>query len=243
MKRERILHEMLDYKYCTINNLYSREAKTYKSAVVQLRKDFKALEETGMIERVPTRQGWKIKNKVKGEFWAVTKPGATVIEREDEYKNYRRPTAISKIQHESALRDVLRSFRLLGAKFDLDKEYKGVIPDAVVNWNGEKYFLEIERKEHASMVRSRCIQKYEEMKPKHKVLIVYSDLDWDATLRPQEYGEYQEELNHLREDFQKFLKKHCSDLPNYRYRFLCLPDFHKIDQCVWYLPSGERVEL
>ena len=243
MNKTKLLNEIFDYKYATPNNFYSRNGKTFRSSVVQLRKDFADLRNSNFIEEIPTKQKWNTRNEIRDKFWCITEEGSIFIEREEEFKKFRKPVAVRKMQHESAIRDICRSFRLLDpqARFIFDYDFKGVKPDIVVMTKDKKYFVEVERKAHYSAIRPRKIESYEKIKCNIPVLLVFSNLDWDTTLRPQEYGNHQEELELLRENFQKFLKKHASDLPNYRYKFLLFPHFNRLDEKVWFLPNGHRV--
>ena len=46
----------------------------------------------------------------------------------------------------------------------------------------------------------------------------------------------------LRDKFKNYPKKQGSILPNYRYKLLLLPHFHRLDENVWFLPNGHRVK-
>ena len=77
-----------------------------------------------------------------------------------------------------------------------------------------------------------------------KVLVIYSNLDYNCFCRPQEYHlpEIQKEI--LKHEKQlKNLVRLSKNLPVHRYRFLTFNNFHRLHEPIWLTPLGEKIKI
>lgn len=259
--RKLLLNHLLDIGgVCTMGNLFSSEAKTYRGSLHMTRKLFKFYFANGFIEKMPPI-GAPI-NRAKEVFYSITKKGAEYIGRVEDFKRKPDPKSFNlvNVMHESAKFDVCLSFLRLFPDYTFEIDYKtsfgGMRPDAIIQMtskDGRRYsfLLEIERKKTVDRTFTEKIKKYEDFFSKgtkselkklphnYRVLFVYTDLTFNVFLRPQEYtAEIYSEIQRLREMTFNLSKK-CKDLPNL-YRFLAFPDFSKLNQPIWLDTNGVK---
>jgi hypothetical protein len=264
--RKLILNNLLDLGGVgTLNNFYSRTARTHKGSLLYARKLFKSYLEDGLIEKIDTIG--KPANKAREVFYCLTKKGAHYIGRESEYKYRKYGKSPNNVMHESMKFDVALSFlrQYPNAKFNIryDASFYGVRPDILIRIESTnpavrtRFLLcEIERKKTVDRVYHEKVARYEEMfrtieqKRSHNVnqfmvLFVFTDIWFDIFLRPQEYGtpavaHHIEHINYL---VRNLVTQYCKNLPEHRYRFMPFHSFHRPHEPVWLTPSGNRVSL
>ena len=264
--RKLLLNHLLDIGgVATLNNLYSPEAKTYKGSSLQARKSFKFYLEHSLIEQIPSIG--KVRNRSHEVYYCLTMKGARFIGRPDEYKYKKYRKSPNNVMHESMKFDIalafLRLYPNVKFSFRYDVSFYGVRPDIVVRVEPNnpkkqsKYFLiEIERKKTIDRVFNEKIKRYEEMFSKmHKnkshnlnqfiVLFVYTDIWYDVFLRPQQYAN-QSVTNHIEQVntlIKNLITHYCKYLSEHRYIFMSFHNFYRLNEAVWYTPSGQRVQL
>ncbi len=257
-----ILNFILDLdNLIQVKNLASYKAKRVDGSLLRPRKKFELLENEGLIRKVPNLgeahlTAEQLKKKpldVNNRWWQVTRLGAREIGRESDYKRVREVKSVRDKEHESQIRDVCVAFKRLYPdykfEFDLNAEIDGVKPDIAIKIsNGidtHHFVVEVERKDWGVRTYRETVLKYEKAKLKAKVLIVYSDRDFDqGHPRPQCYSDFivAQRKEMLMRQFQCLLKA-SKDLPGYRYLFLPYPDYHRLNERVWYLPNGHQINL
>jgi hypothetical protein len=262
--RKLLLNHLLDIGgVATLNNLYSPSAKTFKGGLLFTRKLFKSYLEDGLIEKIEPIG--KPANKAREVFYCLTKKGSAYIGRTDEYKYKKYPRSPTNALHESMKFDVALSFLRLFPNqkftFRYDSSFYGVRPDILIrveNTNPKELtrflLIEIERKKTIDRVFHEKVKRYEEMfkaiekKKSHNIsqfttLFIYTDIWFDAYLRPQEYSD-KAIVNHI-ECVNNLLKNlvfhYCKHLPERRYRFLGFHDFYRLHESIWLTPNGNRV--
>ena len=115
------------------------------------------------------------------------------------------------------------------------------------------FLVEIERKKELTRIYRDKILRYNKfikeglflkngLSPKTKVLFVCSNLRYDSYLRPQQYSENRLVIDLLYKQFNYFLEiiKNQSDK---HYRFIPFPEFTKIHEPIWRMPSGTKVKI
>jgi len=264
--RKLLLNNLLDIGgVATLNNLYSPTAKTYKGGLLFTRKLIKSYLADCLIEKIEPIG--KPANKAREVFYCLTKKGSDYIGRSDEYRYKKYPRSPHNVLHESMKFDVSLSFLRLYPNikftFRYDSSFYGVRPDILIRIESSnpkevtKFLLcEIERKKTVDRVFNEKIMRYEEMfkaierKKSHninqfKTLFIYTDIWFDAFLRPQQYSEPQvarkiEDVNYL---VKNLVHRYCRNLPTRRYLFMPFHDFYRLNEPVWYATDGNRVPL
>lgn len=264
--RKLLLNNLLDIGgVATLNNLYSRSAKSYKGSLLFARKLFKDYSAEGLIERIEPIG--KPMNKAREVFYCLTKNGARYIGRTDEYKYKKYQKSPNNVMHESMKFDVALSFLKLfpDKKFTIryDSSFYDVQPDILIRIESTnrkeltKFLLiEIERKKTVDRVFNEKIKRYEQMfesivrNKSHNieqftVLFIYTDIWFDPFVRPQQYSEpiVSERINTVNTLVKNLVHHYCNDLPDDRYRFTAFHNFHRLHEQVWYKPTGKLTTI
>lgn len=257
---KKALKEILAVEFASNTNLASYEAKTYKGAMLQANKEIKEYLNAKLIQQVPF--DLKPRNKRQQFFYFATREGAKAIDRIEDYKQ-KITKSINNAEHESMKIDVAISFVRNFPDYDFDFNYSanlgGIKPDILIKAKSvhddrEYVFLvEVERKKEFSRIVRDKISRYNKhlkegmleknnLPDRTKVLFVCSNLRYDVYLRPQQYGENEKQINFLYKQFSDFLSE-VKTLPNKHYRFIPFPEFPKIAEPIWTMPSGTKVNL
>jgi hypothetical protein len=263
-KHKTILNQMLDLGgLATKNNFYSPHAKTILGALVHTRKAFDELEKLKLIQPLSTIT--KVRNLSQEQFFAITRLGAKYVDRTQEHVWKGGPKSPYNIMHESMVRDValsfLRNYPDYIFEIKYNERYSILRPDLVVKMTHKLslrqhiFLVEVERKKTVDRVVKEKLQKYEKvlaninfknhnLNAPVKVLIVYSNHDYNCFWRPQEY-----ENNAVKKEIEKLHKQviHLAwlarNLPDNRYRFLAFNDFCRLHQVIWLTPQGKQIDL
>ncbi len=258
--KHQTLHELLSIQSGSKNNLFSYEAKTYKGALLGVDKKMKEYQKAGLIQQIPF--DLKPREKRKQYFYFVTRKGAKVIDRLEDYKQ-KITKSLNNAEHESMKFDIALAFIRNYPDYEFDFDYKadlgGLKPDILVrakhiDESKEFMFLvEIERKKELTRIYRDKILRYNKfikaglfskhnLSPKSKVLFVCSNLRYDSYLRPQQYSENRPVIDLLYKQFNYFLSVIKSEGDKY-YRFIPFPEFTKIADPIWRMPSGVKVKI
>ena len=258
--KHKTLHELLSIQAGSVNNLFSYNAKSYKGALLQVTKDFKEYLKAGFIQQIPF--DIKPREKRKQYFYFVTRTGAKSLDRIEDYKQ-KVTKSLNNAEHESMKFDIvlafLRNFPDYEFIFDYKADLGGLRPDILViakNIHNDKLFtflVEIERKKEFTRLYRDKILRYNKfikdglfakhnLSPKSKVLFVCSNLRYDPYLRPQQYSEVKTNMDLLYKQFNYFLSFIKAESDKY-YRFIPFPEFTKIAEQIWRMPSGIKVRI
>ncbi|MFH1051032.1 MAG: hypothetical protein V1779_08930 [bacterium] len=258
--RKLILNQLLDIGgVATKNNFFSPKAKTVDGSVLKITKFFNEWLKDGFIRELPTVT--RVKNKRQETFYCITSKGADYIGRKFDYK-YKDPKSPNNVMHESMKFDIamsfLRNYPDFSITFSYDDRFGGLQPDIVVRMTqqdtGKEYvfFIEIERKKTVDRVYKEKLLRYEKVLnkldykvsnlPRHlKVLVIYSNLNFDCFLRTQDYKtrEVGYELSLLEKQITRLVVM-SKNLPD-RYRFITFNQFVDIGKPIWLTPKGQKV--
>jgi len=258
--KKQLLHDLLDIGgVATLNNLYSREAKTYKGSMRRLYEYKNFWLENGFIQAMKPYENYKPQNPGNELFYCLTKKGAAFIGRDDyDYKKAHKSPHLENIMHESAKFDVALAFIRLYRDWDVKIEYKtftGLRPDIYITMNKNNttlhFLVEIERKKDTSRVLREKVREQYQQKLKisetrnslprsFNVLIVYSSLTYNPFTRPQQMtGNIVKDIQDLRTETRELAK--ASNLPIAK--FIALPDVFYLDKEVFYSDRGERGKI
>jgi hypothetical protein len=258
--KHKTLHELLSIQSGSVNNLSSYSSKTYSGSLLQVSKDIKKYIEAGWIQQIPF--DIKPRDKRKQYFYFVTREGAKVIDRLEDYKQ-KITKSINNAEHESMKFDVALSFIRNYPDYEFGFDYKadlgGVKPDILVraknilDYKEFTFLVEIERKKELTRIYRDKIMKYNKfikaglfskhsLSPKTKVLFVCSNLRYDPYLRPQQYSDNRPVIDLLYNQFNYFLSVIKSESDKY-YRFIPFPEFTKIAEPIWRMPSGIKIKI
>jgi hypothetical protein len=258
--KHKTLHELLSIQAGSVNNLFSYNAKSYKGALLQVNKDFKEYLKAGLIQQIPF--DLKPREKRKQYFYFVTRTGAKALDRIEDYKQ-KITKSLNNAEHESMKFDValsfLRNFPDYEFSFDYKADMGGLKPDILAiakNIHNDKQFtflVEIERKKEFTRLYRDKILRYNKfikeglfakhnLSLKSKVLFVCSNLRYDPYLRPQQYSEVKTNMDLLYKQFNYFLSVIKAESDKY-YRFIPFPEFTKIAEPIWRMPSGIKVRI
>jgi hypothetical protein len=256
------LNELLSIQSGSKNNLFSYEAQTYKGALLGVDKKMKEYLKAGLIQQIPF--DLKPREKRKQYFYFVTRKGAIVIDRLEDYKQ-KITKSLNNAEHESMKFDIalafIRNFPNYEFSFDYKADLGGLKPDILVrakhiDESKEFMFLvEIERKKELTRIYKDKIMRYNKfikaglfskhnLSPKSKVLFVCSNLRYDPYLRPQQYSqpEVKSNMDLLYKQFNYFLNLISSESDKY-YRFIPFPEFTQIAEPIWRMPSGIKIRI
>ena len=257
MTKDKILNTLITLEFASINNFYSRKAKNISGTLVQPTRNFKSLKNAEYIKPIPFNEWDTPQNKRQQQFWQITHKGAKKIGRIGEYKN-KETKSVANVHHESMVRDVCMSFLTLYPDWDIDfkfnHEIKKVYPDIYIQMNTPdmkkqyRFYIECERKKNPARTFRETIKKYEKINfsknDKTKILIIWSNVNWNVLARPLEYGL---EINQSKKIFfdgqYHSLLKLLKSLPVHRYRLMPFYDFDKLHLPVWHTPQGNKVKL
>ena len=248
MTKKQYLERLIDIGgVATINNFYSPTAKRYDGSLLQARRFFQFFESKGLVKRLDPIINPR--NPAQEVYYAITKLGANLVGKENyKWKDNTKP--ILNVLHESMKFDIALSWLNL-----IDHEAiitypvlpTNLRPDLRIRSKGKKYLVEIERKKTTSRTTAEKFKRYynffNDMKksnwdsPKNYVtLFVYAPTNYNALLRPQQYiGDRTQEII----DLTKYLASTCKE----PYLFMAFPDFHRLNEKVWFDTSGNRVSL
>ena len=222
-------------------------------ALVYTRKIFDELETEKLIQPLSTVT--RVRNLVQEQFYAITYLGAKYVGRENDYKWRGGPKSPYNVMHESMIRDVALSFlrNYPDYVFDINYNfsYEGLKPDIVIRMFHKEtmqqhiFFVEVERKKSPDRVYNEKLIRYEKVFEslnfkKHrlnapvKVLVVYSNLDYNCFWRPQEYerADVRLEIEKLNRQLLNLVKL-SKEISENRYRFLSFHRFHQLHKPIW----------
>jgi len=265
--KHRILHEIQSVQFANPINLFSYLADTSKGSVRQVNIKIEEYLKSGYINPIPF-DGKPINENYKswGQFYYLTKTGSQVIDRVNEYRQ-KVSKSSNSLEHESMKIDValsfIRNYPEYEFSFNYKADFKGIRPDILVNakniYNNKHYtfFVEIERsKKEMTYIYKEKILNYNKFinnglfenkgffKP--KVLFVCAYNQYPFYLRPQQYNDkiYQSYFIDVYRLFDTFLKllKNNNTSDKY-YRFIPFPEFTKIAEPIWRMPSGTKVRI
>jgi hypothetical protein len=250
--REQLLYRIMQCPG-TINNHYSREAKTADGALLQPAKYFKSFEKQGLIRKAI--YDFEPTNKRREITYFLTHKGAKAIGMDQEYK-YKELRASSTVKHDSMVKDLALSFLYLYPEWEFEFEYEPTIhghkPDMFVNMRREgglhyKFWVEIERKKECYKGVMHKVAIFDKIKgklPKNtKCLFALLTLYHDPLLRPREYDKdiaVKSRIEDNNKQFNRFVKsvKLSND-----YLFLNFLNFYRLNEAVWYGNSGSPRKL
>jgi hypothetical protein len=259
-KIEKTLDELMAVQFATINNFYSRKAKTVNGALLQSTRIFDELLRLGLI--TPIESNFKTSNTRQTVFYSPTLDGARYLYREDEYRK-KRHKPYNLLYHESAKIDVALSFLRLFPDHIVEIIYNAKIDLKIVDiliilthkTSGNKYFymVEIERKDFLS--GAVCLFNPEvaaKMNPKDnkynidfervRLLIIYLPRSANPFLRPQD-AEFEVRRAETQTLINYHLKKaHGSPFAPWE-MVMNFYNFHKLNKAVWYNSKGEKCQL
>jgi hypothetical protein len=264
--RKLLLNHLLDIGgVATLNNFYSKEAKTFKGGLLFTRKLFKSYLQDGLIEKIEPI-GLPA-NKAREVFYCLTKKGADYVGRSDDYKYRKYPRSPANVMHESMKFDIALAFLRLypHAKFTFryDSSFYGVRPDILIRIESTNprqltrfLLVELERKKTIDRVFHEKIKRYEELftsiekKKSHNInqftaLFIYTDIWYDVFLRPQQYKEpgIANHIDCVNGLLKNLVVHYCKNLPDQRYRFIGFHDFYRLNEPVWITPKGNRISI
>lgn len=259
--KHKTLHELLSIQSGSVNNLASYSSKTYSGSLLQASKDIKKYLQASWIQQIPF--DIKPRDKRKQYFYFVTREGAKAIDRLDDYKQ-KITKSLNNAEHESMKFDIALSFIRNFPNYDFDFNYKadlgGLKPDILIkakNINDHKEFtflVEIERKKEMTRIHRDKIYRYNKFIKnglfekkifyKPKILFVCANLRYDPYLRPQQYNlpEVKKQTEILYKHFDDLMDAIKSESDKY-YRFLPYPEYQKISDKIWRMPSGSKVKI
>jgi len=204
----RILDDILDFRYATPNNLSSWTCSSGHAATNGVMQYIKKLITAGYIEK--TAILYNQNEKRRRQLYMITKRGADSIDRKHEYKPVTRTYSDSTV-HEILLRFVARGFKELfnARRFEWDVKINDKIkPDLVVD-QPQKIFVEMEifNKMHYQWSKpAESMKKYGEHGNPILVVICCDQLKNDIALNPfQSYKPEHIKIAH--EDCKRVSKK------------------------------------
>lgn len=240
----------------TINNHYSREAKTVNGSYLQIQRYFKEFEKSGFIRKAV--YDYEPTNKRREIIYFITHKGAKHIGMEDEYK-YKEFRASINTKHDSMVADVALSFLHLYPEWEFEFEYEPTIqgfkPDMFVNMRREgglhlKFWVEVERKKECYKGVMHKVAIFDKVKSSRKKLQDYDTKCLfvlctslvDPLMRPTEYEDIANKIRieDNNKQFNRFIKsaKLGSD-----YLFMNFLNFHRLNEAVWFGNSGSPRKL
>ncbi|MBI5325618.1 MAG: hypothetical protein HZB41_10180 [Ignavibacteriae bacterium] len=259
-----ILNQMLDLGgIATKNNFYSPNAITILGALVNTRKAFEELEKQKLIQPINTIT--KVRNLCQEQFFSISRLGSQYVGRAKEFKWKGSTKSPYNIMHESMIRDIglgfLRFYNQFIIEIHYHQNFSILRPDLLIKMTNKItmkqyiFLVEVERKKTVDRVVSEKLLKYENvfkdfnfkknnLNAPVKVLIVYSNLDYNCFCRPQEYTnkEVRVEIDKLHRQLQH-LSSLVRHLPENRYCFLSFYNFYRLNEPIWLTPSGRHVGL
>lgn len=252
-KREQLLYRIMQVPG-TINNHYSREAKTAKGCLLQPSKYFKSFEKQGLIRKAV--YDLEPSNKRRDITYYITHKGAKLIGEESNYK-FKDFKASIYIMHDSMVRDIALSFIYLYPNIDFKFEYEPIIkgrkPDLFITAkleNGSVYtfWVEVERKKECYRDVLKKAEIFNEVKNKlpnnTKCLFVLCSSEHNSFLRPQEYELDEKTKNSIvanNKQFNRIIKARFK-LSNY-FLFLNFIDFYRLNEPIWFTADGNSRQL
>jgi hypothetical protein len=258
--KHKTLHELLSIQSGSVNNLASYSSKTYSGSLLQVSIDVKKYLEAGWIQQIPF--DLKPREKRKQYFYFVTREGAKVIDRLEDYKQ-KITKSLNNAEHESMKFDIALSFIRNYPDYEFSFDYKadlgGLKPDILIRAKNihdhreYNFLVEIERKKELTRIYRDKILKYNKfikaglfakhnLSPKTKVLFVCSNLRYDPYLRTQQYSDNRPMIDLLYKQFNYFLSVIRSESDKH-YRFIPFPEFPRIAEPIWRMPSGIKVKI
>lgn len=248
-KREQLLYRIMQVPG-TINNHYSREAKSTNGSLLQAGKYFRSFEKSGFIRKAV--YDFEPSNKRREIIYFITHKGARHIGMDDEYK-YKEFKASANTKHNSMVADVALSFLHLYPEWEFDFEFnsdfQGKRPDIFINMKREhflyKFWVEVERKKECYKGVMSKVGSIGKLKlPKNtKILFVLCTPFVDPFIRPTEY---QDTAHRLRiednnKQFNRFVKSKLNIGSDYL--FLNFINYHRLNEAVWFDHKGQPRKL
>jgi hypothetical protein len=265
------LHETLTLECANPNILFSYEAKSYKGAVLYPDKKIKAYVKAGLMKQIPFYIAPPYKRR---QFlYQVTKKGANLIGRRDEYKQ-KDARSYNNLPHWMMMLSIRLAFERLFPDWIITSEYEKRFRSGVMENGKERFFkadifikavrqdLQEERffiieTEHKDIRRTyeEKIEKYDrylsagflklnKLSENTKILIVSCTNEYPTFTIPQEYDnvEVKRRLNALYKQFNALLYR-ISKHNNRYYRLMAFPDFHRMNEAVWYMPNRNTTKI
>ena len=170
------------------------------------------------------------------------------------------PIRETMLRHESGIADVVLAFIFLYPDFDVTVDYRKKFelkdffyyPDALITLSKDgkmyQFLLEFERSHKPDDFKTRKIDKILKLgrldklglSPHTKVLVVVSHENYGGYYRPSQYAEVDKaQMNQVHNRFEAIRSLKCSPI----FRFLPFPDFYRLNEPVWFSPTGSRVKL
>lgn len=253
--QDKILNALNIVRYATAYNLEPWFYKTAETLEGRLQTPYRTLlilEKKGLIKPVkitPPVDELKKHNKF---YTPVESPIESIAE--------------VKLRHESGIADLILSFIFLYADFDVRVRYRPIIkygnkkhyePDAVVTLDpfdkakhSYTYIIEFERTrepkellEKIDFITSLGNLSKLGFPDFTRVLFVVSHQNYKGYWRPSEYQkpEVKKQIDQVEARFVALMKK-ARKAPD-SFRFMHFPDFHRLNEPVWFTPVGKRVKL
>ena len=260
--KRKLLKAIYDLKFATIYNLaFESRGANKDSCLVGTGRHIRQLEKAGLI--LPVRQyGYLRHEKYRHTFWQVTNEGAQAL-------GYERYTPIGEksvrnFPHQFGLIDTL-----CGLYFPFRDEYDititypatadsldGYKPDAIVRYRHKldgrefDFILEFERTRTPKAIFEEKIRLNEKitnfrkygLSKQTKFLYVFTTENFDVTMRPVEYSNYQPMIERVEKQFWQLLRM-ARKLPNHRYRFALLHQFKEFEEVVWVTLGRRSVKI
>lgn len=247
--REQLLYRIMQVPG-TINNHYSREAKTVNGSYLQIQRYFKEFEAKGYIRKAV--YDFEPSNKRREVTYFITHKGAKHIGMEDEYK-FKDFKASINIKHDSMVSDIALSFLYSFPEWEFEFEYEPVIqgfkPDLFANMSREgglhyKFWVEVERKQECYKGVMHKVAIFEKVKPRipknTKCLFVLCTTMHDPLLRPQEYDRDEatkSRIEYNNKQFNRFVKSVKLSKDYFCINFI---NHHRLNESVLYQDNQPR---
>jgi len=251
-KREQLLYRIMQVPG-TINNHYSREAKTVNGSLLQTSKYFKDFEKQGLIRKAV--YDVEPSDKRREITYFITYKGARHIGMDDEYK-YKEFRASINVKHDSMVKDIALSFLYLYPEWEFEFEYEPTIqgfkPDLFINMRREgglhyKFWVEVERKKECYKGVMHKVAIFDKIKGKlpqnTKCLFVLCTIFHNSFLRPQEYTDSAAKLRieDNNKQFNRFVKSKLNISTDHL--FLNFINYHRLNEAVWFDHKGQPRKL
>lgn len=254
--QDKILNTINTARFATAYNLepYFSEGDDLDDRLQTPYRALLTLEKKGLIKPVPVTPPVEKLKKYNKFYTPVTKPIESISE--------------VKLRHESGIADVVLSLIFLYPDYDVTVRHRYQIKynngsnyyeaDAYItldpydkNKHSFSFIVEFERTREVNEIIEKKLKKIESLGNLHKlglppftkVLIVLSHENYKGYWRPCEYDkeDVKRQIRIVETKFNSLLKK-VKWCPDY-FRFMAFPDFYRLNEAVWFSPTGTKVKL